>query len=1550
MGPTAILLLIVAAWTANVYCGLISDNCQIGGYRLPNGTCVCHRYWHGDNGTCSDIVCLNGGYSQNGTVFCQCPTGYLGPHCDPVMLSQAPASAFVKQSTFNVVIYNVFTDFWGKAGFNHFKESVKNHLETYNYNQYNLGVYKEGVNATDEYPVQHLGESNEDTFLANLENEMPLYPSVYGCVNLPFYEPMYNLLTKLGLRDSAVTVVTQFPPADDDVNRGKLQELATAFNIRINVVWISDETFIRCFFGGKINPQYEKLKNLAFTTGGLFVPQKYAPDEDPQFTDVVISSHYQYQPLAFGTAMDCTNQITVSWQTSLTGTFVVTEGELIASYGCTLQPLNGSLANGQLMFTVFNSTNNECSLTLSNPNAACSARVFASDTDNSGLRLYSSFVEDVVIDSSKYQPTTGNPFYFVLHAEKNGMTLKNIQITKTVLFMGEKVSKEMDMVGRSSPAVFDMISKEPITCSSQGPDLLWAEVYMNVSVGSRTTTEFRSEKRYIVFKCYDGYIQSTTTTASSTSTRITSTSASASTFSAAPTSPSNAPTDSKSSSADSSTSTSTPTAPATSTFTSNVATNSAPSNADGTASTSTSTTADAASTSTSTTTTTTTVSTTTPIPVPNNFPVDNPITFAYGFANTIPKPLYEIFAVTTLNTVMNYFGYFGVVRFEVLNGTNIAYHPEKDIASFQSAVYNQFGYGTVPGTPPSSDSQVLQALKSVANSDKVYENSLIVFCLDKLPRSPQYNQFATLVNKNVKTIFLMDKELLRRELGFKRTAAPLNEIAAATNGHLIISDQTNTTDFQNLMNLLYSNGPSQSLLFARSMKYQTTSTDLGILDVNEKLQVTITATTSVYEAPDLRDFNIKVTFKSSTNQIVASLNHPNNSNFFTDTVTLEPDQFNVIVDMTYALEKDVHIRMWIPRTDRHLKVQYADLDMKPLTTGPDTVNGAAARVTVFGGAPGANLSIDIRDCEGAAVKLYDANQWQQVTNTGDAFFVPFFCVGNSSTTSQCAAGTQNKYHVQYTSSDGLSEMRSFLCSQSGLGNAANCLQKNSKGDFECSEESSPFYRGPTGKLRDCSDRGHLVYDNSGGSYVCQCDPGFTGESCETGICPQSNTSTDGVDVQYRSYTVVIGVDFYNYGVESVLLEDASNIVSLKSEPSTIWRYQLIVYCDNKKALPVYIGGSFDEFNKAIKSDPGSLGIFCSETANPEDPFDLTDVFQAAVSGLGRLVRGIIVFYTEKQSYMQVDLEKFISVSRNYRQELYTVAIDPNGKESLPYDNFKDLRAATFSTGGNILFMDGNPTTPQFSAFSEMISSVTSLALLTPSQVGNTPVTVESGATGYVFLSYRDVNSVKVASDDGNMLAPVTVIGRFSAVYKLKGAKKYVISGLNSNDYSASVVILNGLTPSFTIVNERTDDEWTAFASPTSVAGPSIALTLPPGWHAPRDNTSMYRVSARPTCNFGYTAFSVFPPMSPGANMVTVSLTDGTTTVNRVIPVGVTSQMVCQNDGRAGPTMCSCSSDFTAPDCSRPICQQGELNTWGDACACEWNSAGGRLCKWKSSAR
>ncbi|KAK5978520.1 hypothetical protein GCK32_020740, partial [Trichostrongylus colubriformis] len=97
------------------------------------------------------------------------------------------------------------------------------------------------------------------------------------------------------------------------------------------------------------------------------------------------------------------------------------------------------------------------------------------------------------------------------------------------------------------------------------------------------------------------------------------------------------------------------------------------------------------------------------------------------------------------------------------------------------------------------------------------------------------------------TVFLIDKGSLSRELSLSRTAAPLNEIAAASNGHFIVSDQGDATNFIKLLNMLYASGPSQSLLFARSMRYVATVTNLGTLEIGEDLQVTITATTSIYD-------------------------------------------------------------------------------------------------------------------------------------------------------------------------------------------------------------------------------------------------------------------------------------------------------------------------------------------------------------------------------------------------------------------------------------------------------------------------------------------------------------------------------------------------------------------------------------------------------------------------------------------------------------------------------------------------------------------------------
>ncbi|KAL6728334.1 hypothetical protein Aduo_010115 [Ancylostoma duodenale] len=1452
-------------------------NCGIGGFLTPNGKCVCHRYWTGKN--CDKTICTNGGYTLDGKV-CICPTGYLGPHCDAVTTSQPPVLTFAKQSTFNLIIYNIFTDYWGRTGFAKFKESVSNHLGQFDYSQYNAAVFTEAdasANAPfDKYKSQ-LSTRVEADFMRYVDGQSPIYPKKYGCFNQPFYWPMYNYITSLNLRETAVTVITQFPPQKDDRYRDKLQELALAFNIRINVIWISDETFVRCLHKND-NKRYDELSRLAFTTGGMFVPQKYGRNDKASFTDVVIASHYQYQLLSFGAFKECSKGQVVSWKADpqALNTYLVVEGATPKTEGCSLGELEG-LSTEQRIFLV-KAEKQPCRVMLTNKGGECSAKVFFSDTKNSGIRLYASFVEDPLIDSSNYRPTTGNKFYLALHVEANNKD-NIVEPVSNIIYTHDGQSKKVAMVTRREPSTFTFVTQEAFECESSDSAWMWAAVQFKVT--QKVVAEGAQEhhiERFIPFKCYRGAVVSTirnsvaTTTAAGTSithgTAMTSAAGAAAELTTA----------------------------------------------------------------------------TTRIPAPINFPIDNPSTFVYGFANSVPKHIYKSFLDASLNDISSSFGNFGVMRFEVADGA-INYHPVDTFEQLQKDLSGEYAHGKVQSSWPSADSQILQALSAITSSDKVYENSLIAFCVDKLPRAKQYTgplPYSSLVNRNIRTLFLLDGETLDREVGHLRTVAPLNEIAAATNGHLVISSETDQEAFAELLKKLYTKGPSQSLLFARSVKPSKDVTVLGQLEVKRQLEVTITVTTSVYSSADLKPNEMSLEFAGTGDPVKTRLTYTAGSNFFSGTVKLEPQNFTISLE-TPKTDKDIHIRMWIPRTNEKLKVGYADLKNNLLPAGPDTVNGAAARVTIFGSVQPADLSVEIRDCASKELKLFDGKQRAEITPSGDAFFVPLFCTNDSSPGTSCAAGTQNKYDIQFTSSNGLSEMRSFVCQQSQTDNSANCQQNDSNGNFECTGDHAPFYRGPTGAVLDCSNHGHLYYDVRKNKYLCECDAGYTGESCEIGICQEAEAAPDEADTRYRTYTVVVGVGTESYSSEDNLLADAANVTLPDQEPPTVWRYQLILYCDNGKVIPVYVGGSFKDFTNAVKSKPSQ--IVCEGPAKSPS-FDINGVYRAAVTGLGRLIRGMIMFYNELPSQMKVDLEKFIVMSRIYRQELFVYALDTTKTKErpLPYESFSAVRDAAFITGGNILFgdLDGDGNVRKLGAFLEMLSSTTSLTVHANRQVGNVAITVDSGAKGYAFVSKAATKAIRCENDNGIPLDPINV-GRLTTVYRLKENAKYSILSKDHSDYAISVVILNGLTPSFTVVDEGTDIANTALVSPNTPAGPSIVFTLPDGWQVKNNADRNYRVATREQCIFGHGRFTVFASMKEHMNFVTVILKNGTTELNRVMPVASTTQINCQNNSEMEVNKCSCPTGFSTPDCSRPMCEQGILNTWSDVCICDW-PAGGRFCQ------
>lgn len=56
-------------------------SCQNNGFLTSTGICNCPAYT--DAAQCTDWQCVNGGYRLGTSQICNCPSGYLGIHCEP---------------------------------------------------------------------------------------------------------------------------------------------------------------------------------------------------------------------------------------------------------------------------------------------------------------------------------------------------------------------------------------------------------------------------------------------------------------------------------------------------------------------------------------------------------------------------------------------------------------------------------------------------------------------------------------------------------------------------------------------------------------------------------------------------------------------------------------------------------------------------------------------------------------------------------------------------------------------------------------------------------------------------------------------------------------------------------------------------------------------------------------------------------------------------------------------------------------------------------------------------------------------------------------------------------------------------------------------------------------------------------------------------------------------------------------------------------------------------------------------------------------------------
>ncbi|CAB3405759.1 unnamed protein product [Caenorhabditis bovis] len=211
-----------------------SIQCENGGFPNSDGICDCPSYFKGDN--CSSIECLNGGYvDENGGKFCICPPGYLGIHCEAVKPSPAAHAQFrTMDFSLNIMNFNLYTPYWV--------------------------IYIDA-------------EENKNI-------SAPEYAGLYWCYPVKIYKNIVKFIKKASLQNSAITIITQHPPNDDNFEEAR--SMVLAFGIKINVLWIPDDTFNPC-----TSPEVDHFRNFAENSGGIFAKLQTSDKEDSNTETIV---------------------------------------------------------------------------------------------------------------------------------------------------------------------------------------------------------------------------------------------------------------------------------------------------------------------------------------------------------------------------------------------------------------------------------------------------------------------------------------------------------------------------------------------------------------------------------------------------------------------------------------------------------------------------------------------------------------------------------------------------------------------------------------------------------------------------------------------------------------------------------------------------------------------------------------------------------------------------------------------------------------------------------------------------------------------------------------------------------------------------------------------------------------------------------------------------------------------------------------------------------------------------------------------------------------
>uniref|UniRef100_A0A8R1EMG7 EGF-like domain-containing protein n=1 Tax=Caenorhabditis japonica TaxID=281687 RepID=A0A8R1EMG7_CAEJA len=460
------------------------------------------------------------------------------------------------------------------------------------------------------------------------------------------------------------------------------------------------------------------------------------------------------------------------------------------------------------------------------------------------------------------------------------------------------------------------------------------------------------------------------------------------------------------------------------------------------------------------------------------------------------------------------------VRFDAKVQEEIAYF--LDVGNFSQALDSNPPNSTL-ALDASNPSNILQIIKSfLSATGRPLESSMIVILGYRFPENNtdlRDEDYDLITNNNVK-VFPLTLDTYYKEQYAKpgRSFQPFSNLASNSNGHYIVCDGPVYCNLRisDLMKVAY----VDSLAFSRNLGAQFTTAQfteltLGTLTVpksftHQLLTFTVTITVESLQSTPSFSSNIHLIFNQTgeASQYLRWENTQENTNYYSGSLQLKPGkECQIVWQAAVPPGSSALVRIWTPSAVYHYGTFAAITD--PMGWVPidsvDSYNGTALRMRLMNDCYSDYAgSIKITDCNGVVSPKYEAIQSipvQYIFADEGSFphypFAPFFCdPAPFHDTRQCVKGAENKYDIQFVAGE-FTVIRSFQC-RPGKGVVdSNCQNVDANGNVYCDRATAPYKRGPTGQLTDCLGHGHLEFDFfDTQSYICVCDQGYNGASCE----------------------------------------------------------------------------------------------------------------------------------------------------------------------------------------------------------------------------------------------------------------------------------------------------------------------------------------------------------------------------------------------------------------------------------------------------------------------